>query len=65
MKTPVGLSKPGWATLERAQQEHEAKLAALRTTIDEGDASGTSEGNPFERVHRALQLPRRLTRICL
>ena len=27
-------------TLEREDQEYEAKLAALRTAIDDGDASG-------------------------
>ena len=30
-------------TLEREEQRHEAKLAALRTSIDEGDASGIAE----------------------
>jgi antitoxin ParD1/3/4 len=37
-------------TLEREEQRREAKLAALRTAIDEGDASGIAEDNVFERV---------------
>jgi antitoxin ParD1/3/4 len=44
-------------TLEREEQRHEAKLAALRTAIDEGDASGIAEGNVFERVREKLDLP--------
>ena len=49
-------------TLEREEREHEAKLAALRAAIDEGDASGIAKGNPFDRVRKALRLrtkPRR------
>ncbi|MDH3461442.1 MAG: type II toxin-antitoxin system ParD family antitoxin [Burkholderiaceae bacterium] len=30
-------------TMEREEQEYEAKLAKLRTLIDEGDASGESD----------------------
>lgn len=37
-------------TLEREEQEQRAKLKALRTAIDEGDASGIASGDPFERV---------------
>lgn len=37
-------------TLERDEQEQRAKLKALRTAIDEGDASGPAKGNPFDRV---------------
>jgi hypothetical protein len=33
------------------------KFAALRTAIDEGDASGVAAGNPFDRVRRAIKLP--------
>ena len=44
-------------TLEREEREYEAKLAALRTAIDEGDASGVPEGDVFARVRRALNLP--------
>jgi antitoxin ParD1/3/4 len=49
-------------TLEREEREYEAKLAALRAAIDEGDASGIAKGNPFDRVRKALRLrtkPRR------
>jgi putative addiction module CopG family antidote len=42
-------------TLEREEQEYEAKLAALRAAIDEGDASGIAEGKPFDRVREALR----------
>jgi antitoxin ParD1/3/4 len=41
-------------TLERQEQRHEAKLAALRAAIDEGDASGLAEDNVFARVRRIL-----------
>ena len=44
-------------TLEREEQQYEAKLAALRTAIDEGDASGVAEGNVFGRVRRSLKFP--------
>jgi antitoxin ParD1/3/4 len=43
--------------LEREEQQYEAKLAALRAAIDEGDASGIAEGNVFLRVRKALKLP--------
>jgi antitoxin ParD1/3/4 len=45
-------------TLEREEREFEARLAALQTAIDEGDASGISKGNPFTRVRRKLRLPK-------
>ncbi len=41
-------------TLERDEQEYEAKLAGLRAAIDEGDASGTAEGDVFTRVRETL-----------
>ncbi|HWY45855.1 MAG TPA: type II toxin-antitoxin system ParD family antitoxin [Bryobacteraceae bacterium] len=44
-------------SLEREEQQYEAKLAALRTAIDEGDASGIAEGDVFERVRKTLVLP--------
>ena len=47
------------ATLERLLAEEEAKLAALRTAIDEGDASGVADGNPFARVRQALKRKKR------
>jgi antitoxin ParD1/3/4 len=46
-------------TLEHEEQEFEAKLLALRAAIDEGEASGVAEGNPFERVRASLGLPRK------
>ena len=36
--------------------EREAKLAALRNAIDEGDASGVAGGNVFGRVRKTLAL---------
>jgi antitoxin ParD1/3/4 len=42
--------------LEREEEEYDAKLAALRTAIDEGDASGVAEGDPFTRTREALKL---------
>ena len=44
-------------TLERDEQQYEAKLAALRAAIDEGDASGIAKGNAFDRVRKTLKLP--------
>ena len=44
-------------TLEREEQQYEAKLAALRAAIDDGDASGLAEGNVFARVRETLNLP--------
>ena len=44
-------------TLGREEELHEAKLAALRAAIDEGDASGVAEGNAFARVRKTLKLP--------
>jgi antitoxin ParD1/3/4 len=42
--------------LEREEQEYEARLATLRTAIDEGDASGVAEDDPFARVRETLKL---------
>jgi antitoxin ParD1/3/4 len=42
--------------LEREERQYEAKLAALRAAIDEGDASGVAEGDVFTRVRGALNL---------
>ena len=44
-------------TLEREEQQYEAKLAALRAAIDEGDTSGVAEGDVFARVRKTLNLP--------
>jgi len=43
-------------TLERDEQQYETKLKTLRTAIQEGDASGVAEGNPFARVRTTLKL---------
>jgi antitoxin ParD1/3/4 len=48
--------RAGLRTLEREERHHEAKLAALRAAIDEGDASGIAKGNAFGRVRKALKL---------
>jgi antitoxin ParD1/3/4 len=42
--------------LEREEQVHQAKLAALRAAIDEGDASGVAAGDAFAQVRKALKL---------
>jgi antitoxin ParD1/3/4 len=52
-------------TLEREEQQYDARLAALSAAIDEADASGVAEGNVFARVrdtlafadHRASVMP--------
>ena len=41
-------------SLERDEQTHDAKLAALRGAIDAGDASGIAEGVVFARARSAL-----------
>jgi antitoxin ParD1/3/4 len=46
-------------TLEREEQKYDAKLAALRTAIDAGDASGVAEGNSFDRVRQTLKIPQK------
>jgi antitoxin ParD1/3/4 len=46
-------------TLEREERRFEAKLAALRSAIDQGDVSGVVEGNPFDRVRRAIKFPKK------
>ena len=45
-------------SLEREEQEYEAKLSVLRTAIDEGDASGIAEDGVFERVRKTLKIPK-------
>jgi len=45
-------------TLEREEQGYEAKMAALRAAIDEGDSSGVADGNVFARVRKTLKLPK-------
>ncbi|HXP79940.1 MAG TPA: type II toxin-antitoxin system ParD family antitoxin [Verrucomicrobiae bacterium] len=50
--------RAGLRTLEREEQQYEAKLAALKAAIDEGDSSGVAEGNVIGRVRKTLILPR-------
>ena len=47
----------GAAALQEKQRRHDAKLAALRAAIDEGDASGVFEGDPFATVRAKHGLP--------
>ena len=47
--------RAGLRSLERDEQEYEAKLAALRVAVDVGDASGVASGDPFERIRQSLQ----------
>jgi len=42
--------------LEREEHQFDAKLAALRSAIDEGDKSGFTEGNAFDRIRQSLKL---------
>lgn len=44
-------------TLEREERQYEAKLARLRSEIDEGDASGVADGDVFARIRETLKLP--------
>ncbi|HSU59218.1 MAG TPA: type II toxin-antitoxin system ParD family antitoxin [Bryobacteraceae bacterium] len=46
-------------TLEREEQQYEAKLAALRTAIDDGDNSGVARGDSFARVRQTLKLSKK------
>lgn len=49
--------RAGLRTLEREEQQYKAKLSALRTAIDDGDASIVAKGNVFARVRKTLKLP--------
>jgi antitoxin ParD1/3/4 len=49
--------RAGLRTLQREEQEFQAKLVALRAAIDEGDSSGIARGNVFARVRKSLKLP--------
>ncbi len=51
--------RAGAAALEAQERRQEAKLAKLRAAVDEGDASGVFEGDPFASVRAELRLPRR------
>jgi len=45
--------------LEKEEREYEEKLAALRTAIDEGLASGVAEPGVFERIREKHGLPKK------
>jgi antitoxin ParD1/3/4 len=49
--------RAGLRTLEREEQQYEAKIVALRTAIDAGDVSGITKGNVFGRLRKAVKLP--------
>jgi antitoxin ParD1/3/4 len=49
--------RAGLRSLEREEQLHRAKVDALRTAIDEGDASGIARGDVFAQVRKTLRLP--------
>jgi len=49
--------RAGLRALEREEQTHEAKIAALRAAIEQGDASGIAEPGAFKRVRERLNLP--------
>jgi antitoxin ParD1/3/4 len=51
--------RAGLRMLEREEQEYEAKLAALRKAIDEGDASGMYKGDPFSDARQKLKNARK------
>jgi antitoxin ParD1/3/4 len=42
--------------LEREEHQFDARLAALRSAIDDGDESGFAEGNPFDRIRESLKV---------
>jgi antitoxin ParD1/3/4 len=45
--------------LERDEREHEEKMAALRSAIDKGFASGIAEPGVFTRIRARHGLPQR------
>ncbi|MBY0375008.1 MAG: hypothetical protein K2Q23_13505 [Bryobacteraceae bacterium] len=40
---------------ELNNQQDDAKLSTLQAAIDEGDASGVAEGNPFDRIRATIK----------
>ena len=50
--------RAGLRTLEREELEYDAKLAALRAAIEEGDASGVAPGDVVARIRKDLKLPK-------
>jgi len=49
--------RAGLRTLEREERQYEAKLAALRAAIGEGDASDIAGGNVFGGVRSRTTRP--------
>jgi antitoxin ParD1/3/4 len=47
------------AGMNALKERDEAKLAALRSAIDDGEASGVAEGDSFARVRAQLGIMRR------
>ncbi len=47
------------AGMNALKERDETKLAELRAAIDEGEASGVAEGDPFARVRASLDAARR------
>lgn len=56
-ESPSEVVRAALRTLEREEREHEAKLAALRAAVDEGDASGIARDDAFARVRKTLNVP--------
>ena len=42
--------------LEREEHQFDARLAALRSAMDDGDESGFAEGNPFDHIRESLKV---------
>ena len=51
--------RTGLRLLERDEREYEEKLAALRTAIDQGLASGIADPGVFSRIRKKYGLPQR------
>lgn len=47
------------AAMNALKERDEAKRAALRAAIDEGEASGVAEGDPFARARARIDIARR------
>lgn len=47
----------GLVALQRRQERHEAKIAALDAALEEGERSGVAEDGVFDRVRARLGLP--------
>lgn len=41
-------------TMERDEEQYEARMVALRSAIAEGDASGVAEGDVFAQIRETL-----------